>query len=99
MPRVLEKYVCLFADTFTYASKGSKVDLRSVYLAAFEYFRRGIMRFDRPIRIEHFTSCARVVARQPWVRGCLRTSQSTPLWLLKCNFIAVDPMKKNWGTI
>ena len=50
-------------------SKGSKVGLRSVHLAAFEYFRPGIMRFDRPIRIKHFTSCARVVDRQPWVRG------------------------------
>ena len=42
-------------------SKGSKVGIRNVYLAAFEYFRPGIMRFDRPIRSKHFMPCARVV--------------------------------------
>ena len=50
-------------------SKGLKVELRNVYLAAFEYFRPGIMRFSRPIRIKHFTPCTRVVDRQPWARG------------------------------
>ena len=35
------------------ALKGLKVGLRNVYLAAFEYFRPGIMRFERPIRIKH----------------------------------------------
>ena len=45
-------------------SKDSKVGPRNVYLAAFEYFRPGIMRVDRPIRIKHFRSCARVVDKQ-----------------------------------
>ena len=51
-------------------SKGSKVSLCNVYLAAFEYFRSGITHFDRPIRIKHFTPCTRVLDRQPWVQGC-----------------------------
>ena len=52
-------------------SKGSKLCIHNVYLAAFDYFRPGIMCFDRPIRIKHFMPCARVVDKQPWVRGCL----------------------------
>ena len=40
-------------STFVALSKGSKVGIRNVYLAAFEYFRPGSMRFDRPIRIKH----------------------------------------------
>ena len=35
-------------------SKGPNVGLRNIYLAAFEYFRLGIVRFDQPIRIKHF---------------------------------------------
>ena len=61
--------------TFVALSKGSKVGIRNVYLAAFEYFRPWIVRFDRPIRIKHFMPCARVVDKQPWIRGCKYLSE------------------------
>ena len=48
-------------SAFVALSKGSKVGIRNVYLAAFEYFRPGIMRFYWPIRIKHFMPCARAV--------------------------------------
>ena len=48
-------------SAFVALSKDSKVGISNVYLAAFEYFRPGIMRFDRPVRIKHFMSCARAV--------------------------------------
>ena len=40
-------------SAFVALSKGSKVGIGNVYLATFEYFRPGFMRFDRPIRIKH----------------------------------------------
>ena len=55
--------------TFVACRKARKLVFTVFHLAVFEYFRPGIIRFDWRIRIKHFTSCARVVDRQPWVRG------------------------------
>ena len=52
-------------STFVALSKGSKVGIRYVYLAAFEYFRPVILRFDRPIRIKHFMSVPGLLIKSP----------------------------------
>ena len=60
-------------------SKGSKVGLHNVYLAAFEYFRPGIMRFDRPIRIKHVTPAPGLLIHSPGYEVAVGPLNSTKI--------------------
>ena len=73
-------------------STGSKVGLCSVHLAAFEYFRPGIMRFDRPIRIKYFTSPGYEVAISLFIIN-------NPETVNCCNFLFVSTSEGNFGLV